>query len=285
MATTINNTASVTYGYGKSDTGVALSNTTSTSLIEEYSITATKISNNQEFRNGENITYQITVSNDGSSSLYNVTIVDNLGGETAPLAFVDGSATLNLGEGPSAVEPTLTSPLTFVLPSPLVSGASATITYIAKVGLSIAETVKEIINEATVSANSGTPAGETIEVSPNPSCTITRASYADLKITKDVSDTQIITGQQFSYFLTLLNSGNLEANGVIVTDTLPEGFAISSITVEVNGEITELTSDDYTIEPTTNTLTIPTGGTTIVVPPADESESGKAVITITGSIT
>ena len=68
MATTINNTASVTYGYGKSDTGVALSNTTSTSLIEEYSITATKISNNQEFRNGENITYQITVSNDGSDS-------------------------------------------------------------------------------------------------------------------------------------------------------------------------------------------------------------------------
>jgi len=285
MATTINNTASVTYGYGRSQTDVAVSNTTSTNLIEEYSMVASKISNNKDFRNGENLVYQITVSNDGSSSLYNLTIADTLGGDSAPLSFVEGSATINLGEGPVAIDPSSSDPLTFLLSSPLVSGASATITYIAKVSLSLAESVSEIVNETVISANAGSPSGEIIEVTPNPSCTLPRASYAELSITKGVSETEIITGQSFSYILTLSNSGSLEASGVIVTDTLPEGFVVSAITSETNGEVTTFSADDYTIESSTNTLTLPTGGSvSISVPAASEGTAGVTTITITGSI-
>lgn len=285
MATTINNTASVTYGYGRAQTDVAVSNTTSTSLIEEYSMVASKISNNTSFRNGENIVYQITVKNDGSSSLYNVTIADNLGGDDNPLSFVEGSSTINMGDGPVAIEPATTNPLDFVLTSPLVSGATATITYIAKVSLSLAESVSEIVNEVVISANAGSPSGEIIEITPNPTCTLPRADYADLTITKSVSDSEIITGQSFSYIITLENSGNLEASGVILTDTLPEGFAISSIVSESGGTSTEFSADDYTVESSTNTLTLPTGGTaTISVPAATEGVAGVTTITITGAI-
>ena len=114
MATIINNVASAPYNYGRSESGSAISNTATTNLLEEFSISGTKLSNNDTFRNGENITYQISVTNDGLSSLYNVTIFDDLGGVTNPLTFLDSSATYSVNGITSFIVPTSVNPLTFL---------------------------------------------------------------------------------------------------------------------------------------------------------------------------
>lgn len=285
MATTINNTASATYNYGRSESGSAISNTATTNLIEEYSISATKLSNNQTFRNGENITYQVAVTNDGTSSLYNVTVTDNLGGTPSPMTFLDGSATYNVNGITSFIIPASINPLTFVLPSPLASGETAIITYIARVSSGLGENVDIIVNTATITANEGSETGEVITVTPSPSNTIIRGDFADVTITKNVSASQITNGEPFSYTITLSNSGNLDATGVIITDTLPEGFEIISVTSETNGVTTTYSASDYTIDPSTNTLTLPTGGSlSLSVPSAIGGLSGTTVVTITGSI-
>lgn len=285
MATTINNTASATYVYGKAETATAVSNTATTNLIEQYAISGSKLSNNSTFRNGENITYQISVSNIGTLSLYSVTISDDLGGSTNPLSFLDSSATMNLNGISSFITPTSTRPLTFVLPSPLASGETATITYVARVSSSLDESVETIVNTATITANEGSTTGTSISVTPSPSFTLSRGEFANVTMSKNVSSTQITAGETFSYTLTLFNSGSLDATGVVITDTLPTGFKIESVTSLTNGVTTTFSASDYTIESSTNTLTLPTGSSlTITVPGAVGGLSGTTVITITGSI-
>lgn len=282
---TINNIASVTYSFGRSETASAVSNTATTNLIEEYSISGSKITNNETFRNGENLTYQISVSNDGTSSLYNVTISDDLGGASNPLTFLDGSGTYNINGITAGIIPTGVRPLVFVLPSPLASGETATITFVARVNSALDSGVDSITNTATITANEGSTTGTQISVSPKPTVTIARGEFADVTLTKDVSSAQITAGETFSYRITLLNSGNLDATGVIVTDTLPEGFTIDSVTSETDGVTTTFSAGDYSVDASTNTLTLPSGSTlSITVPAARDGVSGTTVVTITGSI-
>lgn len=285
MATTINNTASVTYAYGRSETASAVSNTATTSLIEEFSISGSKITNNETFRNGENITYQITVSNDGTSSLYNVTISDDLGGETNPLTFLDGSGTYNINGITAGIIPTSVRPLVFVLPSPLASGETATLVFVARVSSALDDSVESITNTATITANEGSTTGDSISVTPSPTVSISRGEFADVTLTKSVSSAQVTSGETFSYTITLSNSGNLDATGLIITDTLPDGFVISSITSETNGTVTTFSASDYEVDTSTNTLTLPSGSTlSITVPASSGGTSGTTVVTITGAI-
>ncbi len=282
---TINNTASATYSFGRSETASVISNTATTNLIEEYSISGSKITNNESFRNGENLTYQIAVSNNGTSSLYNVTITDDLGGETNPLSFLEGSGTYNINGITAGIIPTGVRPLVFVLPSPLASGETATITFIARVNSGLDSNVESITTTSTITANRGSTTGDEISVTPNPLVTISRGEFADVTITKDVSSLQISAGETFSYRITLSNSGNLDATGVTITDTLPENFEINTITSETDGVTTTFSASDYTIDEATNTLTLPTGNTlSITVPAKRDGINGMTVVTITGSI-
>ena len=285
MATQINNVASATYGYGRDSQASAVSNVATTNLIEDYAIFASKTALKLEFRPGENITYQIYVRNDGIMPLYNVTITDNLGGVNNPLSFVSGSASLNVEGTNTPIIPTSVNPLTFVLPNELEAGGGATITFIMRVSAGIDSSVDSITNTANVSANEGSATGDVIVVDPAPTATITLEDFASLSINKLVSANEISPGETFSYTISLENSGNLDANGVVVTDVLPEGFVISSITSVSNGVITTYESDEYSVDAATNTLTLPVGtGPEIIVPAATSTEAGLTVITITGAI-
>lgn len=287
MATQINNSATAVYGYGRDSRDSVSSNIATTNLITEYAISGTKNSLNTAFRAGENITYYITISNDGTSPLYNVTVTDNLGGAPTPLTFVDSSAVLNINGANSQIIPTSVNPLTFVLPIPLNAGDLATITYIARVGSAISETLTEITNIATIQANEGSVTGNLITVSPSPTLTLPLEDYADVSMSKAVSTNEISVGEIFSYTITLTNSGNLDATGVIITDVLPENFVISSITSLTNGVLTTFSSSDYVVDSATNTLTLPdtSSSLSIIVPASTTAGDGTTVITITGSIT
>lgn len=285
MATQINNTASVAYAYGRSGVDSATSNVATTSLIEDYAISATKQSLNSSFRPGENITYSINVRNDGTEPLYLVTISDDLGGAGQPLSFVEGSGLSVVNGVTNTVVPTTINPLTFTLSSPLASGESATLVFVTRVSSSLAETIDEITNIATVTAREGSLTGDIITVSPNPSTTLLLEDYAQLNVTKEVSASEIVPNQAFDYVITIENLGSLDATNVVVTDQLPAGFTINSISAVTNGVSTSYEPADYTIDSTTNTLTLPTNDTkAIVVPASVGGVSGITVITINGQI-
>lgn len=285
MATTINNFASATYGYGRDGQDSAVSNVATTSLIEDFAISGSKTALKTEYRPGENIAYQVYIVNNGTQPLYNVSVTDDRGGSNTPLSFISGSAFLNLNGTNSQIIPTTSNPLTFTLTTPLDSGDQATITYMMRVNAGLSEDINSITNTAQITANEGVSTGDEIFVDPAPSATITLEDYAYLTILKDVSESEIVPGQTFSYTITLENSGNLEANGVVVTDTLPNGFTISSITSQTNGVTQTFTPSDYTVDIVTNTLTLPSGSPlSLSVPAANSGVAGVTIITITGSI-
>ena len=260
MATQINNTASVEYSYGRSGYDSATSNIATTSLIEDYAISATKQTLNESFRPGENITYAITVNNDGTEPLYSVSIADDLGGTGTPLIFVEGSGLAVYGGTTYPLVPTTLSPLSFTLPVVLPADESATFLFVARVSSSLPSTVTEITNTVVVTGREGSATGTVITVSPNPTVTISLEDYALLSITKEVSETEIVPNQAFDYVINIENNGSLDATNVVVTDTLPVGFSINSIVATTGGVSTTFTPADYTVDPTTNTLTLPTGG-------------------------
>lgn len=288
MATPINNTASATYAYsGRASTTSATSNIATTNLITDFAISAYKSSLNTAFRSGQNVTYFVVISNDGTQPLYNVTVSDDLGGAGNPLSYMTASAKLNLDGTVTDINPTTLSPLTFVLPNPLASGDKATITYITQVNTAILPTVTEITNTATVQANEGSAGGAVISVTPSPSVTLPVEDYAQITMNKSVSTNQITVGEQFSYYITLTNTGNLEATNVIITDVLPTNFAISSITSLSQGNLTTFTPSDYNLDGASNTLTLPndTSALSITVPASSGTLDGTTLITINGSIT
>ncbi len=285
MATQINNTASVTYGYGRDSQSSAVSNIATTNLVEEFSIFGSKTPLKFEYRPGENIPYQVYVRNDGTQPLYNITISDDLGGAGSPLSYVAGSATLNLNGANTSIVPTSLSPLTFVVPTALNAGDQATVTFILRVDSGLASSVESITNTASVTANEGSATGAAISVNPAPTSTITLEDFALLTLDKSVSSNEIFPGQPFEYNIDITNSGRLEARGVVVTDVLPAGFVVDTITSTSNGVQTTYATGEYSIDTSTNTLTLPSGsGAEIVVPASNGVNNGITTIKITGTI-
>ncbi len=285
MATQINNTASVTYGYGRNSQSSAVSNVATTNLVEDFAIFGSKTSLNLEYRPGENITYQVFVRNDGTQALFNVTIADNLGGTGTPLSYVAGTGSVNIDGTNSSITPSSTNPLIFVLPNALNAGEQATLTFVMRVNSSLPSTTSSITNTATITANEGSATGALISVSPVPTATITLEDFALLSIDKTVSSNEIFPGQPFEYTISIENSGVLEASGVEITDVLPTGFVINSITSTSNGVQTTYGTGDYSVDSSTNTLTLPTGsGAEIVVPSAVGGVNGVTTIKINGTI-
>jgi len=277
----INNSASATYNYGEDQSSSATSNVATANLLDTYSITGEKGVLSGTFRPGENETYYIQVTNSGTSSLYDVTVSDDLGGATNPLTYVTGTGYFVINEVFTALTPTSLNPLVFTLPEPLTSGQTATILYVARVSDSVGIDETEIVNSASISARGGSPTGEVISVTPSPTASIVREDYANISIVKSVSSDTVSAGVPFSYTLTLENDGNLPATDIVVTDVLPEGFVINSITSTTNGVTTTYDASTYSVD-AQNTLTLPTSGPQISVPASESGVPGVTTITITG---
>lgn len=286
MSTQITNYASVKYNYGDRGSDNSVSNIAVTTLLDAYALVGEKKSTSTSFRPNENITYLVKVTNTGTNPLYAVTIVDDLGGTTpASMNYVEGSGMLYSGGNLTTIAPTSTYPLTFTLPNALASNETVLIIYVAKVINEVTGSLTEITNTAVITGREGSTTGTVVNAESSPSVTLPIESYASVELLKEVSTDKIVSGETFSYTITVTNSGNLEAQNVIVTDTLPTGFTVGSITSTSGDTTTTFTNADYTVD-ASNTLTLPTSSSvSISVPPATSAGDGKTIITITGSIT
>lgn len=281
----INNQANVTFSYtGARAPESRNSNVSNTTLIEEYSFIATKQSLQQGFTPGENITFNINVINDGSNALTNFTISDNLGlvsGSSSPLTYILNSARLITNDTITTINPTSVNPLEFNVPVTLEVGEAFNIVYVAQVVDNLSQEVVDIVNTATINATDLTGANPVTETASN---TLLRTNDADLVITKQANKSVINSNDTLDYILSISNRGVLDATDVVITDVLPEGFTINSISISQNGIVYNYNASEYTIDPASNTLTLPNAsGRPIVIESYEEGIDNSAIITISGT--
>ncbi len=159
---------------------------------------------------GGQVTYVITVVNNGPSDATGVTVTDTL-----PTASTYVSDTDDCAEGPPG---TLTCSL-----GSLAAGASTSFEVVVDVQSGATGT---IVNVASVSSDveDANNANDTAAVSSR----VTRR--ADLAITKSDSPDPVALGGTLVYKITVRNAGPSDATSVVVTDTLPAGTAYVSDT-------------------------------------------------------
>lgn len=275
MAQTHTNQAYVTFSYeGASGPKTNESNTVTSTRRDRYDFSLEKTSTSECFRAGDNITFFIHISNTGCNCLGKFYICDNLGGNEY-LSYVEGSARLMADGELTEVEPTNTYPLEFNISHKLEKNQSMILQYTVMVSSSISSEVESITNEVEVRAcpceacegNEQVATGTGSKcVTKRASYTISRCEYAEVLITKQVSSDSVCCDDELDYFITLTNTGTIDATNVVVTDSLPAEFTLMEIHTENNGDHYQYDSSEYDLT-AANYLTLPNAtGTAIFVP-------------------
>ncbi len=159
---------------------------------------------------GSDVTYTLTVTNNGIGASRNVVVTDDL---PSSLTFVSCSSPGGGVCGGSGIRRTVSF-------SSLAVGSSATITLVATVNGAGGTTIS---NTASVTAATTDPN------SSDDSATITTAiSSADLTITKTDSPDPVPSGNNVTYTVTVTNTGPGAAQNVVVTDSLPANVTLVS---------------------------------------------------------
>jgi uncharacterized repeat protein (TIGR01451 family) len=169
---------------------------------------------------GGNVTYTVTVTNNGPSDAANVSLTDTLPANTT---FV--SATQDSGPAFSCGTPAVggTGTITCTI-DPLPAGATATFTFVLHVSPS-APSGSSIANTATVATTTADPnAGNDSSTS-----TATVVVEADVSVVKN-GPTSIEAGTDITYNITVTNSGPSDASTISLTDTVPANTTFVSAT-------------------------------------------------------
>lgn len=280
---TLNNFANLTYNSG-TQAGSAVSNTVSTNLIDAYALSAVKYSNNTSWRPGENITYQIAVTNTGTETLFNVGVSDDLGGTGTPLSYLTDSARVESAGVISSVTPSAVNPLTAVVADILAPNETVVFSYVAKADDTVASNVLQIANTAIVTGRELSATGQLVTADPAATLILPRTEEARVTVTKAVDKSTVTSGDTLTYTFTLENSGSLPATNVVITDAFPAEFTVTGVTSVTGGVTTVYTADQYSVN-ADNTLTLPVGTASITVPAADDTGNGTTVVTVTGTVT
>ncbi len=161
---------------------------------------------------GDQLTYTLTVTNDGPSLATNVTVSDTLPGDVNFVSVDSSQGAANQAGG--VISGNL---------GDLAPGASATVTVI--VGVPAGSTVTTVQNTATVTG---------AETDPNPNNNSSTATTdvnrnVDVRITKADSPDPVSVGGTLTYTLSVTNDGPSVATNVVVSDTLPAGLTFNSV--------------------------------------------------------
>jgi uncharacterized repeat protein (TIGR01451 family) len=241
--------------------------------LPQTDLSVTKTDSPDPVTGGGNVTYTITVSNNGPDTATGVTVTDTLD-QTVSLVsaiFNQGSPctssgtpiviVCNLGD----LEPGNSAPGTIVVTTPVVT-----------VNSGIANSVTVTGNETDPdTANNTAQQGTTVLPPAGP-------AQADLAVSKiDTPDPVFSGGPALTYTITVDNNGPDTATGVTLSDTLPAGVSFQSATASV-GQCDEMPDMGGTLSCGLGSLTSGSNATvTIVVLP--EVVSDPATITNTAT--
>lgn len=184
------------------DPNVLNNSTTEITVVDrEADLALTKIDSLDPITAGKNLTYTLTITNNGPSDATGVKITDHL---TSGVTFISAPGCSKTGDMITCNQGHLTS------------GGRAKFTLLVKVK---ADSREPFENEATVTARETDP-----NLLNNSAIAFTTVTVeADLVVTKTDFPDPVIGGNTLTYTLTVTNHGPSDATGVTLTDTLPAG--------------------------------------------------------------
>ena len=214
----VSNTATVTAANDSNGANNSSMTTTTVSVIADLAVTKTAT---PAAATGTNVTYNITLTNNGPNDAPGVSLSDTIPANTT---FV--STTQNTGPLFSCTNPSVggTGTVNCTLAS-LTNGTSATFTIVVNVSPS-----------APAGPLNNTASATTTGTDPNPGNSTSTASTAitialsDLSITKVAAAGPYLAAVPITYTITVNNGGPGLASGVVVTDVLPAGSTFNSAT-------------------------------------------------------
>jgi uncharacterized repeat protein (TIGR01451 family) len=208
-ASPLSNTATVAGNQTDSVPGNNSSTTTTTveAVVQQADLAVTKIDAPDPVSAGQQLTYTITVTNNGPDNATGVTLTDMLPAGTTLVSTTPAAPTCN------SVSGTVTCDLGTL------ASASAEVTIVVAVPLSATGMLS---NTASVTANQADP-----NLGDNSSTTTTTVEAvvqpADLAVSKNDTPDPVIAGQTLVYSVLVTNNGPGNASGVQIRDTLPAG--------------------------------------------------------------
>lgn len=233
MATQITNQATLNYNSGASSLSAA-SNIATVTLQGPLEVSKYSLENN--YRIGEDITYNVFIRNSSSNTLTNISVVDDLGtyavSQTAnvtPLTYVGPAKVFINDVYSSTVTGTVSADgdsVTFAIGS-LAAGSSLLLQYKASVNQYAGAAVGTSIINNIVSV---TAAGVTTPIIATN--TIPVASYANVTIEKQMSPDPVVDGSSITYTFIIRNYGTIPATNVTLSDDFTTFPTITSVTVD-----------------------------------------------------
>lgn len=279
------NQATLTYNGQSTNSNIAYGE-----ILDVLSATKTAIEN--EYSQGEIITYVVTLRNTGNSELNSLTVTDDLGGyefnntTVYPLTYEDGSAVLFVDGTPQATPAVVSGPPLVISGINVPASSSAVIVYQARANSFANPTVDSAIT------NTVTITGDGISAPVTATETVNSSSGAELSITKSISPSQVVDNDRVTYTFVITNTGNeavIATDNAIITDTFDP--VLSNLVVTLDS-VQLIQDTQYTYDETTGLFETNTG--VITVPAATYTQNpqtgeytlvpGITTLVITGTI-
>lgn len=174
---------------------------------------------------GDVVTYQIKVTNDGDTNLSNVTVTDTFNGAGGLSFGSDGNGIITMNDNGFTWTPWMPD-------GTLAPGKSKTLTYTYTVV--DADKGNTITNAATVKGDGDdlTDEDKTETEVENPDVTVTKSLTAITRNGESVKvdkNTTLKVGDELTYVIDIVNSGNVDLEELTVTDTFNGHFAPSAV--------------------------------------------------------
>lgn len=272
---------------------VTNSNVVSGTVQEVLSISKSAISGN--YRQGDTVTYAVSIINSGNAAFNNLTLSDNLGayasgtaaGTVTPLTFNTGSVVLYVNGTRQGTAPTAsgTSPVT-ISGINVPAGGNILLLYSATANQFAPQGASGAINNTVTLTGAGISTPVTATANTDASTT------ARLSVIKSLNPTTVVENQPLTYTFTIQNTGATAtsvADNVILTDVFDPKLTITSVTLD-GVALTQTT--DYNYDTGSGTFT--TVANRITVPAATYEQNnttgawtitpGTAILTVTGTI-